>query len=64
MLDRLAHMGVADDTQAPEQANAQARRLAEVMAGAKADGDDVAYEYRLDQLSPNTRLKMVSTCLK
>ena len=46
VLDRLAHMGVAGDTQSLEQANAEARRLAEVMAGAKADRCDAAHGYR------------------
>jgi hypothetical protein len=39
-------MGVASDTQSPKQANAQARRLAEVMTGAKADRCDAAHGYR------------------
>jgi hypothetical protein len=43
MLDRLAHMGVAGDTQSLEQANAWTWRLAEVMAGTKADGDNAAH---------------------
>src|SRR5437868_8331188 len=43
VLDALAHMGIAGDTQPRQQANAQARRLAEVMAGAKADRDNAAH---------------------
>jgi hypothetical protein len=39
MLDPLAHMGVAFDAQAGQQADAEARRLAEVMAATEADGD-------------------------
>src|SRR6202022_510069 len=46
VLDRLAHMGVACDTQSLEQANAEARCLAEVMAGAKADRCDAAHGSR------------------
>src|SRR5437868_6405626 len=46
MLERLAHMGVAGDTQSLEQANAAARRLAEMMTGAKADGCDAAHGSR------------------
>ena len=34
MLDRLAHMGVAGDAEALQQANAEARRLAEVVTAA------------------------------
>jgi hypothetical protein len=44
MLDRLAEMGVAGDTQSGQQANARTRRLAEVMAGAKADRNDAAHD--------------------
>ena len=44
VLNRLAHMGVAGDPQSAQKANAKARRLAEVMTGAKAYGDDVAHE--------------------
>src|SRR2546430_5417606 len=46
VLERLAHMGVAGDTQSLEQANAAARRLAEMMTGAKADGCDAAHGSR------------------
>src|SRR6266404_4424375 len=46
VLHRLAHMAVAGDTQSPKQANAEARRLAEVMTGAKADRCDAAHGYR------------------
>ena len=64
VLDRLAHMGVAGDAQSREQANAQGRRLAEVMAAAGADGDDAAHGNVPCHASPNTRRKIVSTCLK
>jgi hypothetical protein len=43
MLDRLAHMRVTGDAKAGQQADAQTWRLAEVMAAAKADGDDTAH---------------------
>ena len=64
VLDRLAHMGVAGDAESREQANAQGRRLAEVMAAAGADGDDAAHDPSSRHASPNTRRKIVSTCLK
>jgi hypothetical protein len=41
--DGGAHMAVAGDSQSRQQANAKAGRLAEVMAGAKADRDDAAH---------------------
>ena len=65
MLDRLAHMRVAGDLKTLEQAYAQARRLAEMMAGTGTEGEDAAHprsDFR--HASPNTRLKIVSTCLK
>jgi hypothetical protein len=40
------------------------RRFAELIAGAQADSDDAARGFNFDQLSPNTRLKIVSTCLR
>jgi hypothetical protein len=64
VLDRFSHMGVAGDTQSGQQANAEAGCLAEVMTGARTDGEDAAHECLLGQFAPNTRLKIVSTCLK
>jgi hypothetical protein len=58
-------MRIAGNAQPSQQADAQGRRLAEAMAGAKADGEDRArIRFHLDQLAPNTRWKIVSTCLK
>src|ERR1700676_1888483 len=46
MLDGLAHVGIAGDTQSPEQTNAKARRLAEVVAGVTTDRNDAAHDRR------------------
>jgi len=46
VLDRLAHMGVAGDAETLQQANAEIRRLAEVMAGTRANGNDAAHMRR------------------
>src|SRR3982074_176993 len=64
MLDRLAHMRIAGNTETSKQAYAEAGRFAEVMTGARTDANDVAHDdpiacLRMDQLSPNTRLKIV-----
>src|ERR1035438_1205380 len=40
MLDRLAHMRVAGDAEALQEAYAETRRLAEMVAGANTDGND------------------------
>ena len=47
VLDLLAHMAVALDAEAREQADAERRRLAEVMAAAEADGDDAGHAREL-----------------
>src|SRR3978361_58384 len=63
MLDGSAHMRVAGDAQPRQQANAEARRLAEVMAGAKTDCDDVAhgsrFASRLAEHAPEDRVDML-----
>src|SRR5436190_13097332 len=43
VLERLAHMGVAGDTQSLEQAYAETGRLAEVMTDAATDGNDAGH---------------------
>src|SRR5262249_37515072 len=61
MFDRDPGMGVAVDAKALDQTNREGIGLREVVAAPETNGNDCC---RHVQLAPNTRLKIVSTCLR